>query len=564
MTQDHQTGAEVGRGRSGIVYFNRDEQGRDVVAKIFGGDTASKIVLQLLTGAPNPYIWNYHAIRAAVQRRRIMTHMVQLWFGDRLTLPRTDGASWSAEHRAHVLHSEFIPGKHVPLQLASPSSVGTATGNPHTDPLADLRQNIMKPLQNRLREAGFDGLVWQAGLGNPVATNNFMLLPSAGSAVTDDDQPPFRWVWIDLESGVPALFPANPLTLFGFYLPASFRHGRPLFDDVDVPVFRDYLQELQKQSPGCLSEESLALIHEAADSLEAHQRAWKTQGRVRRSLEAARVMGKITHEQEAWYRKHPLRWMARLLGRALVGGILAMGALFKRGLRFVGKWLARIFQLGNLRFFTSQKFRTRLSRRLVARRIGIYELRRQLSRVDARYLRRELVGDESSEYITDFGVHLSVKPFIKVTQWTLVPTLVYLNLPMVAVVMVISSGATVRTLYTLGRTIQAMWRRQSLPIVALVVGVLPVVGNLAYPAQLAWAAEHRHRLARFIILDTFTTLGRRVPIWGGGDTLIEHWFNRLPLRLERWLPKRWRQSLPPTPPAQASAAAASAAEPASH
>jgi len=43
----------------------------------------------------------------------------------------------------------------------------------------------MKPLQKRLIESGFDGLVWQAGKGNPVALNNFLL---------DNKR---NWVWID-------------------------------------------------------------------------------------------------------------------------------------------------------------------------------------------------------------------------------------------------------------------------------------------------------------------------------------------------------------------------------
>ena len=39
----------------------------------------------------------------------------------------------------------------------------------------ELWQYVMRPLQRRLVEAGFDGVAWQAGLGNPVAANNFML-----------------------------------------------------------------------------------------------------------------------------------------------------------------------------------------------------------------------------------------------------------------------------------------------------------------------------------------------------------------------------------------------------
>ena len=44
-----------------------------------------------------------------------------------------------------------------------------------------------------------------------------------------------HWVWIDMESGVPALFPLSPLALFRFYLPRALRYGRPMFDDIDIP-----------------------------------------------------------------------------------------------------------------------------------------------------------------------------------------------------------------------------------------------------------------------------------------------------------------------------------------
>jgi hypothetical protein len=74
--------------------------------------------------------------------------------------------------------------------------------------------------------------------------------------------------------------------------------------------------------------------------------------------------------------------------------------------------------------------------------------------------------------------------------------------------------------------------------VALGAGVLPVVGNAAYPAQLLYCSvETTGGLARFIVYDTFAAMGRAVPIWGGSDTLIEHAFNRLADRVVHWLAK---------------------------
>ena len=65
--------------------------------------------------------------------------------------------------------------------------------------------------------------------------------------------------------------------------------------------------------------------------------------------------------------------------------------------------------------------------------------------------------------------------------------------------------------------------------VALVAGMLPVVGNGAYPLQILYTSTERdHDVARFILIDLFTTMGRKIPVWGGPDTQTEHLFNRLP------------------------------------
>lgn len=537
-----------------MVYFQRDALGRDVVEKVFGGDTASKLVLYTLTGAPNPYIWNEHAIACAVARRTILAHLVRSWFGDRLSLPRTDGYAWNERHRAYAIHCEFIRGRHVPLRLAPPRAV-IAHPLPKADParpkdaLTDLRLNIMKPLQHKLMEAGFDGLVWQAGMGNPVATNNFMLVEEQPSAAVRPEESQalavlsLKWVWIDLESGVPALFPANPWKLLSFYLPATLKHRRPMFDDVDLPKLQGYLQSLFARDDHGFDAQAIEAMRTAMAQLESHQTAWKGMGRVDRSLTASLAMGRITQSQADWYARHRLAWLARLaltgMSTAVVRLVQVVGGAVGRALMFMGRLLGPDL----FRFLTSQRFRARLSRRMVAMRIGAYEKRRQLLRADAMQLRRELRSDESTEYITDFGIHLSVKPFVKTSQYTLVPLALAAGwiTPVMAVMLLAGIGSVVRTLYTLGRMGQAVVRRQALPWVALVVGVLPTVGTLAYPMQLAWAAEHEHRLARFIIDDSFATLGRRVPIWGGADTLTEHVFNRLPAWLARWLPGRKRR-----------------------
>jgi hypothetical protein len=98
-------------------------------------------------------------------------------------------------------------------------------------------------------------------------------------------------------------------------------------------------------------------------------------------------------------------------------------------------------------------------------------------------------------------------------------------------------GAAARTLYTSGRWVQATIHGRERPWAALIVGVLPVVGNFAYPLQIVWSStDEEDDLARFILDDGFARLGAQLPIWGGEDTLTEHVLNRVPesvLRLRR-------------------------------
>lgn len=92
---------KLGAGRAAEVFLGRTADGSRIVRKIFGGDRLSKLVLWLLTGAPNSYAWCVAAIRTACARRRILARLVEYWFGDQVRLPRTEGWRWNRSHRAH-------------------------------------------------------------------------------------------------------------------------------------------------------------------------------------------------------------------------------------------------------------------------------------------------------------------------------------------------------------------------------------------------------------------------------------------------------------------------------
>ncbi len=201
-------------------------------------------------------------------------------------------------------------------------------------------------------------------------------------------------------------------------------------------------------------------------------------------------------------------------------------------------------------FASSQRFRTFFARRYVTQRLQVWHARGFLGMDTVNRLRKELRGDAASEYLTDFGVHLAIKPLVKTFQWWVVPGLFAIGViesAMVAGAILLAGGAIARTLYTMGRFIQSALSGQRLPWLALGIGALPIVGNAAYPAQLIYHGTKRDcSIARFILNDTFARIGQHVPIWGGQDTRTEHWFNRLPnVFFETWPAFQIRQNPAP-------------------
>jgi hypothetical protein len=514
-SEAHDGATELGRGRSGIVYRMRDAEGREIARKIFVGDAAAKLVHYVFFGAPNPYTWNEDAIRCALLRREIVGDLVEHWFGSALEVADGLEVGWHEETRSYMLDTRFVDGR--PVALHHPFSAD------HEGQSRDLRKRIMRPLQARLAEAGLDGLVWQAGRGNPVAANNFLRVgvdPSGDS----------RWAWIDLESGVPALIPINPLDLLLFYLPKSWRHRRPLFDDVEVKKLRAYVSRNRGSVEQSIGHSRCDELLRRIELLETHQQRWRQMRRAHRSIQYRLGKGEISPEEAEWYRARPLTWYARETRRAL--GALLRGALW--GVRTLVRWVLGLDYLGMARavwlFVVSQKYRAQLAHALVASRIDRWEARGQLEAAEATNLRGALRHEGIGSYITDFGVHVGIKPAIKSFQWGVLPALFAAGVlgPVTSAVLLVFGGMIGRTAYTLGRIVQATLSGERPPWVALVIGLLPVIGNAAYPVEIVYrGAEREGKLAGFILYDTTTTVGEMVPIWGGRDTGIEHRTNHL-------------------------------------
>jgi len=391
------------------------------------------------------------------------------------------------------------------------------------DQLDDAVNHIMRPLQKHLQDAGFDGLVWQAGRGNPVALNNILF----------DGQ---AWVWIDLESGVPALAPLNLIDLFTFYLPKSFHHGRPLFDDVDLIRLRQYFADHHDNLITKLTTPTFNQLQCDVDALSDAQRQWKAIVRHVRAIRYRLGRGQLTQDQADFYTPRPVRWYMRESRRALISLTRKVGRLAAR----LGRAVAAIdwthLAKNTWGLLSSQTFRVRTVRKYIASRIDTWQDRKQLDASHAADLHQRLQSAESSRYLIDFGAHIAVKPFVKTLQWWVALPALFSVHPLVTALLLLFGGAVIRTLYTLGRCIQNAIKRREVPYLALFVGLFPVIGNLAFPLQIIFTSAHENaRVAQSLVYDTFTRIGYSLPIWGGQDTLTEHFFNRLPDHLMRHL-----------------------------
>jgi len=502
---------ELGRGRSGVVYRCRDGAGRDVARKVFGGDGAAALVHYVFFGAPNPYVWSEDAIACAFHRRAILESLVRYWFRDKLTVATAYGTSWNQEQRAWALDTRFVAGR--PAALHHPFSA------PRDGEVEDLRRNVMKPLQRLLATSGFDGLVWQAGLGNPVALNNFLRTESG-------------WAWIDLESGVPALIPANPVPLFTFYLPRCFRHRRPLFDDVDIRKLRRYIADHAQWLAQGLGTSTLGRIEDHVNQLETHQNAWRTVPRPMRSITFRLLRGDITEAQADWYaRRWPL-WYARELGHGVAEGARHVARRVARAARNVLAFDYRLALHRAARFTADRAYRAAVVHRYVQLRISAWRDRGQLSEAEASALSERLHHESVGSYLTDFWVQaIATKPVVKLVQFGFVAPLMAtggIDL-LTGTFLIVMGGSLVRTAYTLVRCAYIGLKGQRPPWLALLVGTFPVLGNTAFLVQKAHSLTSAEgRLAAFLLYDIVSWIGQKVPIWGGPDGGTEHALNHLP------------------------------------
>ena len=166
----------------------------------------------------------------------------------------------------------------------------------------------------------------------------------------------------------------------------------------------------------------------------------------------------------------------------------------------------------------SPRYQSWFGQNRVEASIDRWEQAGRISHSEADQLRADLSGSEVRAYTRGFGMHLALKasgPLIAPAKFGGLAAFIASGNPWFLLPLVFTP--LLRTMVTL-----ANWwttRHEHIPHgEALVMGLLPTLGSLAFPLQMFSARPH---LSTFLIRDGASKLGQRVPVYGGGDSRTE-------------------------------------------
>ena len=299
----------IGKGRSGIVYLlNPDtvserlessglitvdpvwqEKGdfSGTVEKRFEAHGFLKGAQTLAFGAP-VYDNDKDTVLAAYHRRFVLDDLCEYWFEGKLRVAKPRYVQYDQLSKSFALAAEFIKGR-AP-KILSPF-------NHDTSELTDLVETT-QIFQAHLIEAGFVGTLWQAGYGNPVGLNNYLLDTQSPS------QNGNKWVMIDCESGASPYVPIR-WKAFRHYVKESLRLKRLLFDDVDIVQLKLYVSKQEGGLQEKLGSERHEILLSNIVKLEEHQSHWLSRTRIERGIAYKQAKGEISARQADWYLNHP-------------------------------------------------------------------------------------------------------------------------------------------------------------------------------------------------------------------------------------------------------------------
>ena len=170
-------------------------------------------------------------------------------------------------------------------------------------------------------------------------------------------------------------------------------------------------------------------------------------------------------------------------------------------------------------FCIDGRYQSQLGRSMILSRVNSWDRDQRLTSQAAATLVQELDAPAVAEYVRGFGLHVGLKLL----------TPLALSLKVGGAAASLASGSPFYFLLTLMllpilRTAVTLWRMVATqsPFAdyrdALLVGILPVVGSLAYPVQMHAKFPV---LSNFLLRDFAARCGRWLPIYGGKDSRTE-------------------------------------------
>ncbi len=240
-----------------------------------------------------------------------------------------------------------------------------------------------------------------------------------------------------------------------------------------------------------------------------------------------------------------------------VGGGFLAHFVFSRAMppswhRFLGDRSRRKQAIKNFTLLlTSEEFQAGYAKKIIGARLGEWEKDGRLSAVASRRLEGRLEEPSLQEYLRGFGLHISLKLLTPVTSgikalgfaWLVtdllssypdldpqssfslrllsgtVAALLHNPLPL----LLMANPSVLRTLITLWRMLKLRGSQVSFKL-ALLLGMVPVVGSLAFAAQMYRSCPE---LSAFLSRHIMSTLARLTPIYGGKHTRLEVWMVKL-------------------------------------
>jgi hypothetical protein len=540
--------SSLGHGHSSKVFKVQDTVSEKLYAeKVRESSGLAKLVYFAAFQAPSPDR-NENATRAAVLTRNILYELTKKWHeeDDRIPLiANAVGYRWDEEEKTYSILTDFIEGRGP---------------KPNSHEIFDLMEG-MDLLQTRLFDAGLYGPAWQADKSNMTSTSNFKY--------SEKDN---QWYWIDTEPGMIAL-------RFGRqkkYLKAAKRCGfSPLYADIDFEKLRAYIKEERiegldkimdslEHNMKCWKEREIALFRKSNNKSKKIKRWYIWNWRQERNL-SGKTQDKLNKSNFAFfiylflgnllsfsfnqnYRARKIeKFFRKLEDDDIIEREYRKYYVLNRILKllcpkFIHHYLmSKPFRKYINKGFFNRKHRIQIAQDFIDNGIQEWEDSNRISKKESERIKDSYRNNVSIDvYLTGFGAHLLLKgvtiigdllALINFLGASGVGYLKFLTLEFLLIDFLpwpfnalwpLLIGPILRLSYVAYSKIRCALEGRNVPhkIAAVVSFGKFGVGNMAFPAQMLYSENS------FSLGFLLSKMGKKIPIFGGTDSRVEHWFIR--------------------------------------